>query len=84
MRLLTRGSSVLFEPREVLIAPLHHPPEGVNVEVRTLHSTDRTREKRRSDDLVVLHLLRRDSGRRLRQLLRQSSGRHRHDIELAL
>ena len=64
VRLLARkwNVRVLFVPREVLIAPLYHPPEGVNVEVRTLHSTDRTREKRRSDDFVVLHLLRRGSG----------------------
>jgi len=84
MRLLARLRSVPFEPRKVLIAPLHHPPEGVNVKVRTLHSTERTREYMVRDDGVMLHLLRTHSSWRLRQLLRQSRSRHRHDVVLVL
>jgi hypothetical protein len=58
VRLLARSCSIPFEPREILIAPLYHPPEGIFIKVRTLHSTERTREYLVRDDGVVLHLLR--------------------------
>ena len=82
VRFLARGCSIPFEPRKILIAPLYHPPEDINIKLR--HSGDRIHKHRVRDNPVVLLLLQRDSGRRLRQLLRQSSSRHRHNIEPVL
>jgi hypothetical protein len=70
-------SHATLESREVALATIDENSDAFRI-------SEKFPEFLIRDNLVVLHLLRRDSCRRLQQLLRQSSSRHRHDIVLAL